>query len=406
MDHPIIVPHGPKVRVVASASTWIEGEALHQMEAVSKLPGMLLCAGMPDLHPGKGGPVGAACLSEGFVHPTLVGADVGCGMAFLGCPDLRVRKACPEKLAARLDGIDAPWDGDISGCLSGLGIERTPYDEVLGTVGGGNHFIEFQAVEEIIDAEAFLALGLDADRLHLLVHSGSRRLGEAVWQAYAGQHGAAPLADGTPEAAAYLAQHDHALRWAAANRALCARRACEAAGTDMVPVLDVPHNFVAEAVIGERRGWLHRKGAAPSDMGPVAIPGSRGDLTWLVRPASGCGDALKSLAHGAGRKIARHEARDKLRGLRRHEDPRRNPWGGLVVCGDNSLLEESPHAYKPIASVVGDLFAAGLAEPIASFRPVVTFKSSEGKKETVRRGRAEWQRERRDARSAKRGRFE
>lgn len=404
MNNPVVVERGPKVRVVASLSTWIEGEALRQLDAAAELRGMRLVVGMPDLHPGKGGPVGAAYLSDGFVHPVLVGSDIGCGMR-LDALDLPLRKARPDRLAERLDGLDGPWGGDTAGWLADRGLEPTPHDAALGTPGFGNHFVELLAVEEVRDPAAFAAMGLGRDRVHLLVHSGSRGLGEAVLRAHTERHGAAPLAAGTPEAADYLAAHDRAVRWAAANRALCARRACEAVGADAAPILDVCHNLVTGAEVGGCRCWLHRKGAAPADMGPVVIPGSRGDLSWLVRPVPGRDEALRSLAHGAGRKIARGEARGKLRGLYRREDLRRNPWGGRVVCGEELLAwEEAPEAYKPVASVVGDLFAAGLAEPVAAFRPLVTFKTSEAPAGGAARGKPDWKRERREAREAKRGR--
>ena len=90
MGNPIIHTRGPSVRVVASASTWIEGKALDQLDRVSKHPGMRLSVGMPDLHPGIASPVGAAFLAEGYLHPDLVGSDIGCGMA-LWTTDLDLR---------------------------------------------------------------------------------------------------------------------------------------------------------------------------------------------------------------------------------------------------------------------------------------------------------------------------
>lgn len=402
MGNSIVTERGPKVRVIASASTWIEGEALRQLDEAAKLPGMRLCVGMPDLHPGKGSPVGAAFLSEGVLYPALVGSDIGCGMG-LWQTDLPLRKARPERLAERLDGLDAPWDGDVAAWLAERGVAPTPYDAGCGTPGRGNHFIEVQAAHAVRDADAF-ALGLDEARACLLVHSGSRGLGEAVLRDTAARHGAAPLADDGEHAGRYLAAHDHAVRWAAANRALCAARACAAIGAEAQLVLDVCHNWVTAAVADGCRCWLHRKGAAPADQGAVVIPGSRGDLSALVRPVPGHEEALASLAHGAGRKLARHEARGKLRGLYRREDLGRNPFGGRVVCGDEHLAwEEAPACYKPIADVVGDLEAAGLVEVIAFLRPLVTFKTSEGARDETR-DRGGWKRERRVARDAKRGR--
>src|SRR3712207_5098212 len=96
--------------------------------------------------------------------------------------------------------------------------------------------------------------------------------------------------------------------------------------------------------------------ALPIYKGPVVIPGSRGDVSFLVEPVPDRDDALWSLAHGAGRKLARHEAKAKLKGRWRREDLERNPFGGRVVCGDDRLLwEEAPGAYKDASSVVGDL---------------------------------------------------
>jgi release factor H-coupled RctB family protein len=81
MGDPIITERGPTVRVIASPATWIEGEALRQLDEAAKLPGMVATVAMPDLHPGKGSPVGAAFLAEGRLYPTLVGSDIGCGMS-------------------------------------------------------------------------------------------------------------------------------------------------------------------------------------------------------------------------------------------------------------------------------------------------------------------------------------
>lgn len=117
MGHLPIAARGPKVRVVASASTWIEGDALRQLDGTAQLPGMVEAVGMPDLHPGKGSPVGAAFLSRGFVRPALVGSDIGCGMA-LWQLDLPLRRLRPERAAALLDGLDTPWEGDAAAWLA------------------------------------------------------------------------------------------------------------------------------------------------------------------------------------------------------------------------------------------------------------------------------------------------
>jgi release factor H-coupled RctB family protein len=400
MGNPIIHARGAKTRVVASASTWIEGKALDQLDRVSNYPGMRLSVGMPDLHPGIASPVGAAFLSEGFVHPDLVGSDIGCGMALWTTDlDAEGRKARPERLAERLDGLDRGWDGDTKAWLAERGLAPTEYDLSLGTPGRGNHFIELLKPHEVIEADGFAALDLAADHLALLVHTGSRGLGEAVLKAHVAAHGHGGVAETDAAARDYLAAHDTAMRWAVANRDLCAHRALEAIGTDGQRVLDICHNSVTAAVQDGCACWLHRKGAAPADRGPVVIPGSRGDLSFLVRPIEGREEALRSLAHGAGRKIARHEAKAKLRPRYRRQELERNPFGGRVVCGDEALLwEEAPDCYKDAAGVIADLVEAGLVAVIASFQPVATFKTSATPRDAAR---DDWKRDRHAARDNK-----
>jgi release factor H-coupled RctB family protein len=396
-----IVARGPNVRVVASASTWIEGDALRQLDEAAQLPGMIEAVGMPDLHPGKGSPVGAAFLSRGLVRPALVGSDIGCGMA-LWQLDLPLRRLKPEKAAALLDGLDGPWEGDTRARLAARALAPTAHDTSLGTIGRGNHFAEIQAVRHVADPATVAALGIDPQYAVLLVHTGSRGLGEAVLRAHTEQFRAEGVVAGSPEGVAYMAAHDGAVAWARANRDLVAHRVCEALGAEGRLVLDVCHNAVVETIVDGCNCHLHRKGAAPADRGPVVIPGSRGDISVLVEPVQGRADALWSLAHGAGRKLARHEAKGKLKGRLLRADLERNRFGGVVVCGDERLLwEEAPGAYKDAESVVGDLVAAGLARVLATMHPLVTFKCSREREEERRRDKDARMRERQQARAAK-----
>jgi release factor H-coupled RctB family protein len=362
------------IKVIASPANWIEGEAIAQLEKTAMLPGMVAAVGMPDLHPGKGTPIGAAFASEGRFYPHLVGNDIGCGMS-LWDTDLAVGKLKPEKWVRKLSGLDGPWDGDTAAWLAERGVATTAHDVSLGTIGGGNHFAELQRVNTIADPEAFSALGLDKKRLTLLVHSGSRGFGERILRDHVGRFGAAGLAEGTPEAQAYLDAHAHALGWASANRALIARRFAEALSADRRVVLDVCHNSVLPIRLGECDCWLHRKGAAPADVGPVVIPGSRGTLSYLVQPTPAQADSLATLAHGAGRKWGRGETKGRLVDRFKADDFRRTPLGGWVICEDKDLLfEEAPQAYKDVDVVVGDLVDAGLVTVIATFAPVITYK--------------------------------
>lgn len=395
------LPRDTHVRVIASPHTWIEGEALKQLNDVGEWPGMVRCVGMPDLHPGKGGPVGAVFLTDGVLYPTLVGSDVGCGMA-LWTTDLDRRKARPERVADRLNGLDDPWGGDTAAWLADAGLEPTDFDASLGTVGHGNHFAEVQAIQEINDAARARDLGLDPDRLLLLIHTGSRGLGESLLRRVTAEHGNRGLPSNGAAAIAYLNDHGRAIRWAEANRSLVAHRMMEALSADGERRLDLCHNGVAPAAGPESGCWLHRKGAAPADQGPVVIPGSRGTASYLVEPLDTADDALWSLAHGAGRKLARGEARAKLKARYRRTDMERTRFGGRVVCGDDALLfEEAPEAYKDVDRVVGDLVEAGLVRIVAVLRPLVTFKVSTTTRGCGPRDQGNRRRDRRAVRAGK-----
>lgn len=373
------------VRRFHSASAWIEGAAVEQLETVAGLAGVTAVAAMPDLHPGRHGPVGCAVLSD-RLHPRLVGTDIGCGMA-LFATDLPVRRIRLDRTAERLRVLEGPFDGDAGARLAEAGLDTAAWrdhDAGLGTIGGGNHFCELQAVDAVLDAETAAVAGLDRDLAVILVHSGSRSLGAAVFDGFVA--GGAEVIEADSEAGrSWLAGHDHAVAWAAANRRLIAERAAGALGADLRLLTDLPHNFVEATPAG----WLHRKGAAPADRGLVPVPGSRATPSFLVRPSRDAdAGALASLAHGAGRKFDRASMHHRI-GTKKSDLARlaRNPAGGFVVCEDRALLvEEAPEAYKSAERVVEDLAFFGLAVPVVRFRPLVTFKTARAGGD---RGRAE-----------------
>lgn len=363
--------------VLVSDSTWMEDAAIAQLITTSQLEGMQRVAGMPDLHPGRGYPVGAAFFSTQRFYPALVGNDIGCGMG-LWQTDLQASATRLDKLEKRVGNIDGPMDdGDVRAqAMQDSGVQADGHEASLGTLGGGNHFAEFQQVDTVYVPEALAALGIDRQRLLLLVHSGSRGLGERILRQHVDAFGHRGLEADTPEAAAYLAQHDAAMRYARCNRTLVAQRLLGNVRAEGHCVLDVHHNFVAPSVIDGQTGWLHRKGATPSDAGPVLIPGSRGDHSYLVRPTLGCHDSLLSLAHGAGRKWVRSACKDRLFKLMTPTQMGRTALGSRVICNDRQLIyEEAPQAYKGIDSVVQVLVGAGLIELLARTRPVLTYKT-------------------------------
>lgn len=346
------------VTVFTTPSSWIESDAVAQCHQVAALDGMIHVAGMPDLHPGKGAPIGAAMLSR-VLYPLLVGSDIGCGIAVF---PFRLRKVVAERLAPRFPDLDQP--------VEPTGEVPAGYAESLGTVGRGNHFVELARVDAVALPDIPDRYGVSVGDHVLIVHSGSRGLGERILREHTEAHGAGPAAD----PAAYLEAHDAAVRWGSLNRRLLAARVAEALGAEIAePILDVCHNSV------EVRDdlYLHRKGAAPGDDRDVLIAGTRGTRSYLVAAHAGA-EAGWSVAHGAGRKMSRADALRRGKAKHTVEELRRTPVGSLVVCGDRQLLfEEAPTAYKRIEQVVGDLESFGLASTVLTTLPVITYKTAD-----------------------------
>jgi release factor H-coupled RctB family protein len=369
---PVSAQKRAPVHTFYSSSAWVECTAVQQLADVASLPGVTAVAAMPDIHPGKYGPAGCAILSD-RVHPALVGSDIGCGMGLFKL-DVAQRKLRLDKVSDALRDLDGVWDGDVASLREAAGVAATDFDTSLGTIGGGNHFCEVQAIDEIVDGDVAASASLDRDAAFVLVHSGSRGLGYAVLE----QLLAGGLVDFDPTSEmgrTYMAAHDAATRWARLNRQIIARRAAEALKAEATPIADLAHNM-AEITPA---GVLHRKGAAPSDRGLVPIPGSRGTLSYLVKPVAGApATALATLAHGAGRKYDRTSMIGRAGRTRSEREAlARNPYGGFVVCEDRGLLiEEAPQAYKAIGDVIDDLVRFGLVTVVATFKPLVTFKKA------------------------------
>jgi release factor H-coupled RctB family protein len=362
------------VRLFASATNWIEAEALRQLYAAARLEGVRLAVGFPDLHPGKGSPVGAAHVTEGTVYPSLIGSDIGCGMALFKT-DLVQRDVKLDLWVEQRFDLEHPWEGDVREVLTASGLESTQFNEVFGTLGEGNHFAELQTVQEVLDLRAFRQFGLGKQQLVALIHSGSRGLGESILRGYAEEHQASGVAAESFAAAAYLRDHDLAARWAKASRALIARRFVQPLGAEAELLWDGCHNSITPREHEGETVWVHRKGAVAAEAEAVVIPGSRGSLSYLVKPLGDGESRAWSLAHGAGRKWARSEARLRMRERFGREQLVQTSLGGRVICGERDLLyEEAPAVYKNIEAVIEDLVDAGLVSVIATFRPLLTYK--------------------------------
>jgi release factor H-coupled RctB family protein len=364
-----------QVRLFASSKSWIEGEAVRQLYATAKLDGVRRAVGFPDLHPGKGSPVGATFVTNGVIYPHLIGGDIGCGMALFQT-DLLRRDAKLDRWAEKYFHLEHPWDEEVGEFLAEHDLEPTEFDTALGTIGGGNHFAEVQAVEKIVNAAGFRKLGLGKDQLVVFVHSGSRGLGESILRAHVGQHFGAGVETDSFAAAEYLRGHDYAVRWAKANRELIARRFVAMLGAETECLWDGCHNSIKPRESDGETVWLHRKGAVEVESGFVVIPGSRGSFSYIVKPTGDGESHAWSLAHGAGRKWARSDARQRMRERFSVSELAQTPLGSRVICEErDQLYEEAPAAYKNIEAVVQDLVAAGLVSVIATLRPLLTYKT-------------------------------
>ncbi|TGQ71032.1 RNA ligase RtcB family protein [Mesorhizobium sp. M00.F.Ca.ET.186.01.1.1] len=367
-------------RVVATAHiqhcfsprTWIEGAALQQLTTVAALPGVVSVAAFPDLHPGKYGPTGIAVLSE-RLHPQLIGNDIGCGMSLFEL-DLPLRKLKVDKAVDCLRRIEAE-DIDPHAALAASDLAQDLYPNALGTIGGGNHFCELQAVDETIGASGESLF--DRQKLYLLVHSGSRGLGAFVFGQMLDLERAVTegLDPESAEGRHWRRQHDVCVTWASLNRRLIAERAASALRSDVRLVADVPHNLVRDRA----GGFVHHKGSAAVRMGDVApIAGSRASLSYVVRALDGTGPSLGGISHGAGRKYDRATMHGRAGRNRSERDALlKNAWGGQLICDDRNLvIEEAASAYKDAGQVVQDLADAGLVVALAAMKPLVTYKKA------------------------------
>ncbi len=366
-----------KISVIASEKSWIEGDAIHQLKKTSELKGIIKAVGLPDLHPGKGIPVGASFISKDIIYPHIIGNDIGCGMTFVKI-DMPKRKVKIDKWVKKLQAIESLTDMELEENLllsNGIGLD----DRQIGSIGSGNHFAEFQEINEIFNQKRADDLQLDKKSIYLLVHSGSRGLGESILgkflKEYDAVNGLDPL---SPEGKKYLQMHDNAILWAKNNRKMVIARLLNILKTSSVTTIlsDLEHNSITKVVEENEGYYIHRKGAAPGNCGETIIAGSRGSLSFFVDPIGNSESSAFSLAHGAGRKWKRSSCKDRIRNKHTKDSLRKTSLNSWVVCRKKSLLfEEAPEAYKNIEQVIGDLENFNLIDKIASFKPLLTYKS-------------------------------
>lgn len=355
-------------------------ERLRHIDDVARI------AVMPDVHLAEGVCVGTVVATRGVLLPAAVGGDIGCGMAAVAFDVDVAVLADPRPAAAALTGLqraipalrhpgpasEHPLPPALAGRrLSAASLhseQRRTAGLQLGTLGRGNHFIELQADDD--------------DRLWLMVHSGSRAIGTAIrdhHDAVAGPVGGGlrGLDAGSPAGAAYLADMQWALDYAAESRARMVARAAEVfetclkAHVCMDTWIACHHNFVRRERHDDEELWVHRKGAVSAHAGePGIIPGSMGAPSFHT---CGRGEVagLCSSAHGAGRALSRGEARRQIRAADVVAQMR-GVWFDHRAA--DALRDEAPAAYKDIAAVMRA--QRELTRVVRRLRPVLSFKAA------------------------------
>ncbi len=436
---------------------------LQQVANVACLPGIVgPSLAMPDIHWGYGFPIGgvaAFSARDGIISPGGVGYDINCGIRCistrLGLDEVKPvldelltglfrnvpagvgsinkgfqvgKKEFREVLTkgalwavkkgfADRDDLDAHEE---SGCIEGADPDMVSERAVerglpqLGTLGSGNHFLELDVVDDIMDEETANRFGLFAGQVVVLVHTGSRGLGHQVCDDYVHsmlvslrrfgielpdrQLACAPV--GSPEGKAYLGAMAAAANFAFANRDLITlvvretferqfNRSSERLGMRLL--YDCCHNIAKmEKVTHEGSPitvCIHRKGATrafpPGDPRlperyrqtgqPVLVPGDMGRMSYILAGQAGSRETFYSACHGAGRLLSRRQATKISRGRSILDELRKKDIHAMAASR-STLAEEIPEAYKDVSDVVDTITGAGIARPVARLRPVAMMK--------------------------------
>ncbi len=441
----------------------LEPDAVGQLKNAASLPSVFRAFAMPDIHVGYGVPIGSVVATKDIIIPAAVGYDINCGMRVLTTPmkadrqeavriaesirrdiplgegkrnvslkedDFRVvmeRGVKGLRHVSRKEGrvweardeneekddiqkIEeyGSMDGDFS-AVSRRAAERGMSQ--IATLGGGNHFIEIQEVEQVFETEIANRFGLWQGQMVLMIHSGSRGFGHQVagdYMAKARQASLdrAPSKDlcfldiGTEAARDYIGAMHCAANFGFVNRQMMAvliRHDLRKLYGDMpLPIIyDVTHNIAKLEEHFGKEVWVHRKGATRAfpksrmagtvyaDVGqPVLIPGSMGTASYVLLGTEESARTLNSVNHGAGRTMSRTKAagvvrkgKVKRQGAISDEDFRRSMEGVHLICENRyAIKEEAPQAYKDIDEVIHVVAELGLAKIVARMVPLAVLK--------------------------------
>ncbi|MGF1624455.1 MAG: RtcB family protein [Alphaproteobacteria bacterium] len=381
----------------------IEESALAQLGNVARLPFIHgHVAVMPDVHWGMGATVGSVIPTVGAIVPAAVGVDIGCGMMAVrttigagqlpdslaglrseieravpvGGPGKRGswaepgRHGAPAAVTRAWTGLNARWTAITAKHPK---VRKGHTHEQLGTLGTGNHFIELCLDE--------------ADRLWVMLHSGSRGLGNRLGMYFIGEakeemlkagigladRDLAYLREGTEGFADYVEAVGFAQDFAAENRRQMMERVLHVLHERLPPftleakAVNCHHNYVAREHHFGADVWVTRKGAVRAGKGELGIiPGSMGARSFIVR-GLGNPDSFETCSHGAGRAMSRTEAKRRFT-LADHAAA----TAGVECRKDAGVLDETPGAYKDIDAVMAA--QADLVEVVHTLRQVVCVK--------------------------------
>lgn len=442
----------PAAEVLLPPDFPIEGKAFQQLARLTTLahPGggsVTRTFATPDFHPGDTGvAIGSVIQTQGMVVPAAVGSDINCGMRLhvvdlsiddflaqrdkfvelmkgdylLGTRDVTMTAATSramfddgipgwlEQMSQQPMGSVAKSDfaqlwaeiervqflGSLAGSARWAPSELVPAaglvrDGDLGTIGGGNHFVEIQVVTEVHNPQLAYRSQVKVGQLAIAIHSGSRTVGKYIGGMWRDRAKAAWLkgypfpqsslfslsTTTSPDLVAeYLEAEATAANYAFVNRLILAEllrlRLRQVYGDLAAPlVCDLPHNLT----FPKDDGWIVRKGACAAESGQLLItPGSMGTPSYLLS-GLGCDRYLNSAAHGAGRTISRFEL--TRAGANYTESDLGLTGVDCITLRPERRIEEAPAAYKSIERTIETQVAAGMVEVVAKMRPILTFKA-------------------------------
>lgn len=376
----------------------IDLKSIDQLKNVARLPFVFHhVAAMPDVHAGMGATIGSVIATKEAVIPAAVGVDIGCGM-LAARTNLTKHTFNERKLQRLMQEIlfrvpvgfaqrskentrwksCEPFEGPLKEILS---HEPTMLDPMvksewhaqLGTLGGGNHFIELTADEE--------------ERLWIMLHSGSRGIGNIMASFFiaraktlAKENGEelsdiylASLKEGTEDFDWYMKAAHWAQDYAMANRQIILEDVLEALrvlkpSTELEgEIVNCHHNYVAQEEHFGETIWVTRKGAIRAGLGEKGIiPGSMGARSYIVE-GLGNEESFCSSSHGAGRKMSRTEAKKRF-----SVNELKAQTKGVVCRKDAGVLDEIPKAYKSIEAVMAQ--QSDLTKTIHELKQILCIK--------------------------------